>query len=141
LEKNVINLSRIRIEPAKQKKELTTDEIQKIREALKSKDAWMGVVFEITLNLGCRFNEARIPLSRVNFETKRIEIEDSKRKLHDSRKLYEAPLKDRFIEYLRGLKWEDGYSVPEFKKWSNQRFNEVLKSVCGISNGRLNPLE
>jgi hypothetical protein len=134
LDKNVISLTRIRIEPAKEKKELTVDEIHKIRLALKSKDEWMGIVFEIMLNLGCRFNETRFSKSRVNFEEEKIEIEDSKRKPHDKRKVYKAPMKPRFVEYLRGLKWENGYTVPEFKKWSNQRFNEVLKAVCGATS-------
>ncbi len=130
LDKNVISLARFPIVPAKQKKELTSDEIQKIRETLKSKDEWMGTVFEILINLGCRFNEARIHKSRVDFVNKTIQIEDSKRKANDPRKLYTVPMKERFVEYLQGLKWEEGYSVPEFKKSSNQRFNEVLKSVC-----------
>lgn len=134
LDKNVINLARFRIEPAKQKKELTFDDIQRIRKALKSKDEWMGVVFEILINLGCRFNEARIPKSRVDFENKTVQIEDSKRKTHDPQKFYTVPMKDRFVEYLQGLKWEDGFTVPEFKKWSNQRFNEVLKSVCDATS-------
>jgi len=134
LDKNVISLARIRIEPAEQKKELSAEEIQKIREALKSKDEWMGVVFEIMINMGCRFNEARIPKSRVDFGGQKIVIEDSKRKPDDRRKFYEAPMKERFVEYLQGIKWEGGYSVPEFKKCSNQRFNEVLKSVCGVTS-------
>jgi hypothetical protein len=94
----------------------------------------MGIVFEIMLNLGCRFNETRIPRSCVDLEAGKIEIEDSKRKPHHRRKFYTVPMKPRFIEYLRGLKWENDYTVPEFKKWSNQRFNEVLKSVCGATS-------
>jgi hypothetical protein len=134
LDSQVIKMKRYKIQPAAQKKEFSPEEIQQIREALKSKQEWMGVTFEILINLGCRFNEARIPKSRVYFEAKVIEIEDSKRKPHDPRKLYKVPMKDRFVDYLRGLKWENGYSVPEFEKWSNQRFNEVLKSVCGATS-------
>jgi len=134
LEKHVIKMRRYRPQPATPKKEITAEEIQKVREALKTKDEWMGIVFEILINLGCRFNEARIPKSRVDFAEKTIWIEDGKRKSDDKRKLYKVPMKDRFLQYLQGLKWDEGYSVPEFNKCSNQRFNEVLKSVCGTTS-------
>ncbi len=134
LDKNVIRLKRYPIEPAQQKKELTSEEIQLIREALKGEDYWMSVVFEVLINLGCRFSEARIPKSRVDFDAKIIEIEDSKRKPHHPKKFYKVPMKERFVEYLRGIKWDEGYTTPEYKKWFNQRFNEVLKSVCGATS-------
>lgn len=117
--------------PSAEKREISDREIRKIHTALKKKPAWMGIVFQILINLGCRFNEARIPRSRVNFRAKNptITIEDSKRKPSDPKKFYTVVMNQPFAEYLKKLPWTDGYTVPPLDYY-NKTFNDALGDAC-----------
>jgi hypothetical protein len=98
--------AKISKEAAAQKRELTDAEIDKINAVMKTKPSWMGVVFQIQINLGCRFNEARIPKEHFNFKGKPccVIIEDSKRKPTDPRKRFEVPIHEDFVPYLKKIK-------------------------------------
>lgn len=135
IQANPFSEVRIKKEPATPKREITDKEIKKIHAGLKKKPSWMGVVFQILINLGCRFNEARIPKSRVNFRTKppTITIEDSKRQPDDERKFYTVAMDEGFANYLKKIKWVDGYTVPPLDYY-NLTFNKALKEICGITS-------
>jgi hypothetical protein len=135
VDSNPLLLARIPKAPPEEKREITTAEIVKIQKALESKPAWMSVVFEIQINIGCRFSETRIPKSRVKLAAKQptVWVEDSKRKPADPRKLYEVPIQKEFATYLKSIKWVDGYTVPDIT-YSNQAFNELLTKVCGVTS-------
>lgn len=132
---NPLSLARIPKEAPAEKREITTAEIKKIQRALKNKPSWMSVVFQIQINIGCRFSEARIPKARVNLSTKpaTLWVEDSKRKPTDPKKLYEVPIKEGFVTYMKSLKWVDGYTVPPLT-FGNQAFNNFLKETCGVTS-------
>lgn len=49
-----------------EKPEITDDEIQQIRTALKTEPEWMAVAFEIAIHQGCRLRETAIPLKLIN---------------------------------------------------------------------------
>ena len=135
VESNPIALARIHKEAPAEKREITTAEMKKNQKALKNKPSWMSVVFQIQINIGCRFSEARIPKTRVNLDAKQptIWVEDSKRKPTDPNKLYEIPIQKEFAAYLKGIDWIDGYSVPSLD-FSNQAFNNFLKDTCGVTS-------
>ena len=135
VDSNPIALARIHKEAPSEKREINTLEMKKIQRALKSKPSWMGVVFQIQINLGCRFSEARIPKSRINLTAKQptVTIEDSKRKPTDRKKLYTVPIREEFAEYLKTIKWVDGFTVPDLT-YSNQSYNEFLSETCGVTS-------
>ena len=63
----------LRRDPAKEKKELTRDEIATIRAAVAAREAhlpiaqrWMTVCFEIALHQGCRLRETEVPLHLID---------------------------------------------------------------------------
>jgi len=132
---NPIALARIHKVPPAEKREITTAEMKKIQKALNSKPSWMSVVFQIQINIGCRFSEAWIPKSRVNLSGKQpsIWIEDSKRKPTDPDKLYEVPITKEFAAYMKTIKWVDDYTVAPLT-YSNQAFNKFLAETCGVTS-------
>lgn len=133
-ERNVIALTRIEIQERELKKELTEADIKKARLAFKNEDPWMGIVFEILIHLGCRFNESRIPRARVNFKEMTIQLEDSKRKPDSLKRFFMVPLSEQLAGILKTIKWQKAYTVAPFDRPMNQRFNEVLKKACGATS-------
>jgi len=132
---NPISLARIHKEAPAEKREISTAEMKKIQRDLKFKPTWMGVVFQIQINIGCRFSEARIPKSRVDLNAKQptVTIEDSKRKPTDRRKLYTVPIQKEFADYLKSITWVDGYTVPDLT-YSNQSYNAFLTKTCSVTS-------
>ena len=59
-------------EETKEKPELTDQEIIDIRAALKDRDRWMQISFEIAIHTGCRQSETQIALRDVDFKRKTI---------------------------------------------------------------------
>ena len=59
-------------EETKEKPELTDDDIKQIRDALKSRERWMQISFEIALNTGCRQSDTQIALKDIDFTRKTI---------------------------------------------------------------------
>lgn len=140
LDRNVIALARIELEPASVKKELTDADIQAARRAFANdKDRpWMAVAFEILMNLGCRFTESRISRDRIDFEKRTIQIVDSKRQPTDPRKYFMVPLSESFAAFLKGIKWIDGYTLPDFTppkdRTMGRDFNRVLYRATGATS-------
>jgi hypothetical protein len=128
-ERNPIALARIELAASKEKQELTDEQIQKARAAFAArKDApWMGTIFEILIHLGCRFHEARIHRSKIDFTGKSILIEDSKRPETDPRKWFTAPLPDQLAAILKEATYYKGFTAPEPTSTSNRDFNLVLR--------------
>jgi hypothetical protein len=128
-DKNPIGLARIELAASKEKQELTDAQIQKARKAFADrKDApWMSTVFEILIHLGCRFHEARIHKSKINYKEKSILLEDSKRSETDPKKWFTAPLPDQLATILRDAPSYHGWTMPEAKSTSNRDFNLVLR--------------
>lgn len=57
---------------AKEKREMTDDEIAKIREALKTRPDWMRISFEIAIHQGCRLSETALNWSDVDLDRRTI---------------------------------------------------------------------
>lgn len=133
-DRNVIALTRVELEERELKKELTDEDIKKAREAFKSQPKWMGIAFEILIHLGCRFNEARIPKSRVDFKERTITLEDSKRKPGHSKRKFLVPMTDQLAAYLEKIKWSGEFTIPPLDRGMNQSFNAVLFKACGTTS-------
>ena len=135
-DRNVIAQYRVHKKEAPLKEELTDEDIDKARLLFKRRSSWMQTVFEILLQLGCRFGEARFHKSQIDFQAIQplIQIEDSKRKPTDPRKMFTVPISKEFAAYLKDLKWEDGYAVPILDGSRNQNFNSVIKEACGATS-------
>ena len=130
LDRNVIALARIPLALAKEKKDLTDEQIQKARRLFKKGEKWMPTVFEILLQTGCRFYEARIHRSRIDFETRTILLEDSKREDIDPRKWFTAPMSDDLSRTLKKATWYDGHTMPADKVETNRAFNSILRQAA-----------
>jgi integrase len=59
---------KLRKDETKVKRAFTPEEIELCREAVKSREEWMRVCFEIGLFTGCRLRETRIPLTCIDLE-------------------------------------------------------------------------
>ena len=134
-ETNPVFLKEIKRHHQKAKEELTADNIRAARLAFQSKPSkWMSIVFEIMLNIGCRFSESRFPKSSVDFEEPSILMVDAKRDPNDKKKLFSVPITKPFAAYLKSLDWTDGYCVPLLDRSMNENFNSVLRKVCGTTS-------
>jgi hypothetical protein len=133
-ERNSISLARITISAPKEKKELSDADILAARTAFQAEAPWMGRVFEILLHLGCRFAESSIPWERIDFKAGTIQIEDSKRKEGDPKKLFLAPLGAQLAAYLKPLAKKGERTVPPLTGEMNFRFNYRLKQACGATS-------
>jgi hypothetical protein len=63
---------KLRRDKSAKKPEMTDEEIQAIREALKVEPQWMQISFEISLHTGCRLRETRLPLNCLDFAENKI---------------------------------------------------------------------
>lgn len=72
IQTNPISKLRFKKDKAREKPELTGEQIQTVRAALLKKPAWMRVSFEIAIHQGCRFSETCLPLSQVNLADNQI---------------------------------------------------------------------
>lgn len=58
--------------PAKEKPEITVDELSTIRRHLPGKPQWMSDCFEIAMAQGCRLSETQVPMDRIDLERRLI---------------------------------------------------------------------
>lgn len=134
-EMNPVYLKPIQKHPQRIKEELSEDEMRELQVAYKAKPSkWMSIVFEIMINIGCRFSESRFLKSRVDFKKPSILMEDTKRKPNDPKKFFAIPITKEFAEYLEKMTWTDGYSVPPLNRSMNENFNSVIKKKCGTTS-------
>jgi integrase len=118
----------------KQKKQLTDEEIGRVRTALATKEPWMRTMFEILLYTGCRFSEARFSKEEVDFKKMVLKKVDKKRAEDDPKKEYEVPLDENLGKFLKTIAWEDGMTLPEITKEMNNELNAVMKKACGATS-------
>lgn len=118
-------------EPAKEKRELTFSEITKLRKALKREPQWMRNVFEIALYTGCRFSEASIPVSEIDFRARTIRLRDSKRKDTDRRKFFTVPMAPGLRPLLLRIKQTGAATTCELSRDKNGRINYLFKKTIG----------
>jgi integrase len=135
-DRNPVEMARIDRDPPKGKPDLDDTAISAARVAFSSRPAWMGIVFEVLIHLGCRFAESSIPWARIDFEARTIQIEDSKRKAGDPRKLFLVPMSDQLAGYLAAVKKKSKIdrTVPVLSRVQNHRWNRVFKSACGATS-------
>ncbi|NBX72801.1 MAG: site-specific integrase [Alphaproteobacteria bacterium] len=129
-ERNPVSDGKIDKDPPKEKRVLTIEELDLIRQHLKTRPSWMLTVFEIQAHLGCRFNECSFSKANVDFKQKRVLLTDSKRKPSDPRKTYSVPLAPTLTKYLRTLFGKQDITVKPLTGDDNTRFNKELDSVC-----------
>ncbi len=130
-ERNPIALARIELALPKAKREIDDSEIVAARAEFAKEEAWMTTAFEILINLGCRFTEARIARSRINFENLTIQITDSKRDDLDPRKYFTAPISSQLAKFLKTVPFYDGFTLPPITKQMNRCFNRALNRAVG----------
>lgn len=134
-ESNGLALARLPIRPVKMKREIRTEEIGPIREALSKGEAWMATAFELQLHLGCRFSETRLARKQISFRGKTITIRDAKRQENDPRKNFTVPMNDQLADFLRTIIWYDGHTLPVLHRTMNRDYNAALgKGARGLTS-------
>ena len=121
---------------AKEKPDLAPAQLLAARKAFEGHSPWMRTVFEICAHIGCRFSEAIMPMSRVDFEQGLIWIADAKRKEDDPRKLYAVPMPAALSDYLRTVKTERTAPANN-TAGMNRYFNVLLKKATGATSHSL----
>ena len=87
------------------KRAFTLDEIELCREAVKSREEWMRVCFEIGLFTGCRLRENRIPLTCIDLEAAVPTIPFPTPK-DGQRKAFSIPIPSALFPLFREMKKE-----------------------------------
>lgn len=137
-ERNVIALAKIRLAPVKAKPDLGPALLQKARDEFAQRPAWMRNVFEIMLHTGCRFSEAAMPLSQIDFENDILYVADAKRQDTDPRKLYPIPLPPALRPFLESLRDSGAKrTAPAPTREDNRRWNIILKDATGATSHSL----
>jgi hypothetical protein len=135
-EKNPLALAKVERTPAAQKPELDEKLLRAARAAFEKRPLWMRNIFEICAHIGCRFSEAAMPLSQVDFKRKIIWIEDSKRPPGDPRKMYSVPMPKSLVDYLKTIR-KHPRTAPPVTGDMNRVFNIVLKKATGATSHSL----
>ena len=130
-DRNPIALQKTPREIPRSKKDLNLVEMEKVRDAFKTKPEWMRTVFEICAHLGCRFSEAEIPREDVDFAHELIWLTDSKRPIEDPKKRYAVPLPSTLGEYLKKVFEKNDKTVGNLIGDRNRAFNQVLTEAVG----------
>jgi integrase len=99
----------IKKDPAKEKPEMTNEEIAKIRAELKSRPEWMRVSFEVAIHQGCRLMETSLPLDRVDLARKTVQF-SAKGRGHGEKHVFTTQLHPGLIPLMRELR-ESGAKV------------------------------
>jgi hypothetical protein len=86
---------------AKEKPELTDEDIIQIRAALKNRAPWMAISFEIAIHTGCRQSETQIALRDIDLKRKTITFANPK---GGRARAFTVPLPSALESLLRSLK-------------------------------------
>lgn len=126
---NPISKLGMKRDAAREKPELTPEQIATIRAALGGKPEWMRVSFEIAIHQGCRFAETCLPLERVNLRDGTITFRLKGGRMHTT-KLHPAlrPLFERMM--AEGRKATFAMPSAMARDWS--RFFKRIK-MPGVS--------
>lgn len=133
---NVLGAFRIERRAVKEKGDIDGPGLVAARAGFRGRPTWMRTIFEICAHVGCRFSEASMPMSQIDFDASLIWIRDSKRKDTDPRRIYNVPLPDSLREYLRSL-GQIERTAPVIVGDMNRAFNKVLKVACGETSHSL----
>ena len=134
-ETNGIALARIPLATAKEKREITQEEIQLARLELAKELDWMATAFELQLHLGCRFSETRIPKERIDLKKQNIQVCDSKRQDGDPRKWFTTPMNTQLSAFLKTITWYDGFTIPPIERTMNRDYNRAIgRAAVGITS-------
>lgn len=135
-EGNVLSAFKIEKAPSRVKGDIDSLGLMKAREAFKKKPKWMRTIFEICAHIGCRFNEASMPMSQIDFVNHMITVCDSKRDMNDPKKFYKVPMPESLEAYLQTLKGAER-TAPPIVGDMNRAFNKVMKEACGETSHSL----
>lgn len=120
----------------KLKRAFTSEEIERCREALKTREEWMRVCFEIGLFTGCRLRETRIPLSCIDLEAAVPTITFPAPK-GGQRKAFSIPIPAGLFPLLESMKRDKRrtHTIDEFpfqpsRCWQNFFQSVKVKGVC-----------
>ena len=132
---NPLAQAKIDLAPSKEKPEIPDAELREARTFFLRHEApeWCLDVFEILMNLGCRFVESSIRVEDIDFEARAIRMTDSKRKDSDPRKRFLVPITDQFAQFLEKFRGKER-TVPPLTREMNHRFNRLLKQACGATS-------
>lgn len=136
-ESNPFNQMIVPIQIQKQKKALSDDEIKAVRTAIKSEAPWMETVFETMLWTGCRFNEASIDLTRIDFDRNDLTLIDSKRDPNDARRYFSVPLPSALRDRFLSIKETGAAKTVDLTSEKNWRFNRFLKKTVAATSHSL----
>ena len=104
-----------------QKPELTDDDLNIIRSALKTKPEWMRISFEIAMETGLRFSDTRLPRSAVNLAAGTIHLEKPKggRGKAFSIPIYRGvrPMVEEFMKSKKAFIWSPSDGTPASIHW------------------------
>jgi integrase len=127
---------KLRKDETKVKRAFTPEEIELCREAVKSREEWMRVCFEIGLFTGCRLRETRIPLTFIDLEAAVPTITFPAPK-GGRRKAFSVPIPDALMEMFRAMKKEKRrtHTIAEFPFQPSRCWQNFFQSlgIKGVS--------
>jgi integrase len=121
--------TRIPREPSKVKPDLSAADLRKIRSNFADRPEWMQIVLEICAHTGCRFNEAALLRSDVDFRRDLIHFRDSKKNPLHPRKNFSIPIPEGLKPFLQKLFKKQEFTVPPLSREQNRLFNKALSQV------------
>lgn len=132
---NPLARRRIHKEPAKQKPDLTEEDLEKIKLSLGERPQWMQTIFHICAYLGCRISESAFKKSDVDFKNRLLRFTDKKKKPTHPQKYFTVPIPDGLFAYLEKIFEKQDYTVLPVTREQNRLFNKAIsKIVPGASS-------
>lgn len=121
--------TRIPREPSKIKPDLSSADLSKIKSSFADRPEWMQIVLEVCAHTGCRFNEAALLRSDVDFREDLIHFRDSKKSPLHPKKNFSVPIPDKLRPFLRKLFKKQEFTVSPLSREQNRIFNKALSKV------------
>lgn len=121
---------KLRRDEPERKRCFTEEEIARCREALKDREEWMRVCFEIALFTGCRLRETQIPLRCIDLDADIPTITFPSPK-GGVAKAFSIPVPTALIPMLREMKKEKRrtHTIAEFPFQPSRCWQNFFKSV------------
>jgi integrase len=116
----------VKKDPARQKPEMTDEEVARIRSELQTRPEWMRTSFEIAIHQGCRLRETRVHRSDVDLERRVITFHA---KGHN---VFATQLHDSLVPLLRSRFAKHEWSL-EFPPMPSKKWHDFFKRV-GLSH-------
>ena len=121
---------RIPRDKPREKPELTDEQIDTIRTALKTKPEWMSDAFELSIHHGCRLSECRVPLGDVDFERGLIHFRKTK-----GDKPFTVPIHPGILPLLKRKAASGAPFVSDVPRNDSKPFHSLFKrlGLVGVS--------